>query len=165
MVSSREANRISAQIERYRALIADREVGAPHISQWPIGMHIHHCALSMSRISRALIECRQSMPRGAPNLTRAAIFATGRIPRGRAKAPKQAWPEESPNIDLLTRALDDAASDVRKASGGSDGVWFEHFALGIMNKNAAFKFMRIHNSHHLAIIRDIIRQGPSNRSS
>ena len=35
-------------------------------------------------------------------------------------------------------------------------AWYEHFAFGVMRRNAAIKLIHVHTRHHLAIVKDIL---------
>ena len=85
------------------------------------------------------------------------ILATGRIPRGRAKAPEIAMPQEGIAGDELGGWFDNAVTWVERAAELPADRWFRHFALGVLDRDRALRFVEIHNRHHLQIISDIER--------
>ena len=81
---------------------------------------------------------------------------TGRMPRGRGKAPKVAIPKpEVPQAELLV-LLDESERMLAEAGKLDSGTWFEHFAFGVLDRDKAFRLIYIHNQHHLRIISDIM---------
>lgn len=127
---------------------------APSVSQWSVGMHVHHCALSMLSIGKGLATSTQPMPPEKRTLPRFAVFTFGRIPRGRARTKLIPQPSV-PAAELL--ALLDQSEQVVAAAGSLDGnTWITHPVFGPLRRDDALKFLRIHNRHHLRIVSDIM---------
>lgn len=87
---------------------------------------------------------------------RQIILLTGIIPRGRGKSPNAATPNEQTTESELRELLAETNQSVQKAAESDCDCWWEHFAFGIMKRDAALKFVEIHNKHHLKIISDIL---------
>lgn len=56
----------------------------------------------------------------------------------------------------LTRLLEDAAEQIEHARSLSADAWFSHFALGVLRRDDALRFIEIHTDHHLAIVDEIL---------
>lgn len=138
-----------------RGLLTNLDVEDPDVSAWSVGMHVQHCALAMRGIAKELLDC-DSPPAGKPTAIGWLVLKTRKIPRGGAQAPE----DTIPNPDVTSKVLDglltvsetllDQVPDARKSA------WFQHFALGVLNRDRALRFVEIHNDHHLAIIDDIL---------
>ncbi len=141
------------------------------MSRWSVGMHVQHCCLAMIGVCEALLASSPPPPRRSFSPLTELILLTGRIPRGRAKAPEQAEPREAVSPGELASLIDRSEKLLAAARLAPSGSWFRHFALGVLDRNRSLKFIRIHNAHHLRITRDIrasVRRGSqaeSGRSS
>jgi len=85
------------------------------------------------------------------------VFASGRIPRGRAKSPDPAVPSEGVTEDELRVLLDESGRQLEAARAAPPDAWFRHFAFGVLDRDRTLKFIRIHNRHHLRIVQDTLR--------
>ncbi len=128
---------------------------APTQSDWSVGVHIHHCRLAMIRISQSLIVSIPPPPRSRFSLRTTRILMTGRIPRGRARAPEVVLPREDITPAELLTLLDQSKRILTKVNQLDSRTWFRHFAFGVLKRDRALRFICIHNQHHLSIISDI----------
>jgi hypothetical protein len=152
---------IERTLEDFRAVIANADATTPSVSEWRVGMHIHHCALSMIGISKSLRKSTPPMPRAKPSLSRSVTLTCGFIPRGRAKTPSFIVPSATVAQAELASLLDEAEKLMAVAQALDRDRWFTHPLLGPMGRDDAFKFIRIHNRHHLRIVADILRAARS----
>ncbi len=97
------------------------------------------------------------MPRPTFSFPRFILLTTGWIPRGRAKAPESVLPSEQQATEQLVAILDLSAERIEQVQALPDSAWFDHPILGPMSRTTTLKFLRIHNHHHLKLIRDIIK--------
>lgn len=130
---------------------------AASVSAWSVGQQIEHCGKAMVDICDAVMDSSPPMPRPAFSLQRFILLATGWIPRGRAKAPASVLPSEHPTTEQLAKILDLSSQRVEQVQTLPDSAWFGHPILGPMSRNTTLKFLRIHNHHHLKLIRDILK--------
>ena len=148
---------IERTIEDLRAAVPHGSEARPLVSAWSVGMHVHHCCLSMIGISRTLQKSTPPRPRATPSLQRSVVLKLGYIPRGRAKSPSPVIPNPSVTPDELLELLDESVVHVRDAHTLARDRWFVHPLLGLMDRDAALKFVLVHNRHHLRIVADILR--------
>lgn len=147
-------------IDRLRASVSEA-AGAhvPDVSQWTVGMHVHHCTLGMVGICNAVLGSEPPAPPTRFSLPRAFVFRTGRIPRGRGKAPETAMPSPDIGPAELMSLLDRSHDLLRRVAEADPGQWWDHFAFGAMSRDQTLRFVGIHNRHHLRIIADIRAAG------
>jgi hypothetical protein len=139
-----------------RDAVQHADATAPAVSQWSVGMHVHHCALAMIGTCRALAASTPPPPPSRPPLIRIVVFTTGRFIRGRARSPERALPRADISVGELTSLLEEAGRQVAAAGNLDPGQWFKHFMFGILKRDDALQFLRIHNRHHLRIVSDIV---------
>jgi hypothetical protein len=146
-------------LQELRSAVADAGVCVPSVSKWSMGMHVHHCCLAMMGISRALIASTPPPPPSRRPFLASLLLLIGRIPRGRAEAPETATPSGAiPQADLLD-LLDESARMLDHVAQLDPNTWFKHFAVGILDRDKAARFMHVHNGHQLRIISDIRKTG------
>jgi hypothetical protein len=143
-------------LKELRAAVANIGVSAPRFSQWSVGMHVHHCCLSMIGVCTALGASTPPPPRSRPSLASGIVLLTGRIPRGRAKSPQGVLPKAEVTESELLAHLDESERMVAEARRLPPDAWFRHFFLGVLDRDKAMRFVSIHNRHHLRIIADIV---------
>ena len=95
-------------------------------------------------------------PRPRVSLAKAFVFLTGRIPRGRGQAPRVTVPQNTCSEANLLELLDRSEELLLQAQSLGPDACFQHPVFGVMNKNQTLRFLRIHNTHHLLIIKDIL---------
>jgi len=147
--------RIDNGLETLRESTAHADIQVPDVSRWTVGMHVHHCALGMIGICNAVLESSPPAPPSRFSAPRAFVFTTGRIPRGRGKAPAEAVPSPDIGTEDLRALLDRSESLIEQVADAAPGKWWKHFAFGVMDRDQALRFMGIHNRHHLRIVADI----------
>jgi hypothetical protein len=150
---------IKAQIDEFRRLVRHRDA-ASEVSDWSVGMHVHHCGLAMSTIAESLIECDEPAPPGDLSPRAVSILARGQLPRGVAKAPDIAIPTPGVDDRTLKEILAESEERLNRLPPIGDRCWFRHFALGVLVKRNAVRFMSVHNAHHLAIVAEILGRPP-----
>lgn len=143
--------------DELRAAVARADCGAPSVSKWTVGEHVHHCCLSMIGIVRSLEKSTPPPPPSRVSIPKSVVFLVGRIPRGRAKSPDPVVPKEpAAQADLLAM-IEKAAQEIGRASSFDHRTWVRHPVFGPLHRNEALKFARIHNRHHLRIVADILK--------
>lgn len=110
----------------------------------------------MIGIGRLLAKSKPPPPARFPSLVGSVVLTFGRIPRGRAKAPDFAAPDPGITETELIALLDESERLLAAIPGLNRRAWFRHFILGVLTRDRAVRFVRIHNRHHLRIIEDIV---------
>lgn len=143
--------------DRLRAALADSDRRDDR-SAWSVGMHVEHCALATIAVVAALRGSAGPMParrRIAP--LRFLVLRLGRIPRGRAQAPKIVIPRADRSDAERRGLLDRAEAARREAAALPRESWLAHPALGPLTRDETLRFLAVHDRHHLATIERICR--------
>ncbi len=148
-------SRLTLQMAELRGLLASTEVEDAGVSGWSVGMHVQHCALAMAGIARELLGC-DAPPPGKPTAVGWLVLKTGKIPRGGAQAPHDTIPDPDVATKVLEGMLTVSETLLDQVPEARESAWFQHFALGVLDRDRALRFVEIHNDHHLAIIDDIL---------
>lgn len=143
-------------LEELRISAASAALRVPEVSEWSVGMHIHHCCLATVGACRSLIASTPPTPRSGFSLVRAVVFSSGRIPRGRGRSPDVVLPRQDVAPDELCTLLDQSEQILAEARDLDPRAWFRHSAFGVLDRDKTLRFILIHNRHHLRIISDIV---------
>ena len=138
---------------------------ADKVSLWSSAQHVWHLAsanlLMFSAIEKLYKDEAEDILRaGRPTLAGWFVLGTGRLPRGRAKAPA---PLEAPPETLRPDAVRLVQQSKAMMTSLAQRAQFlhdpkgrlNHFALGNLNALQWLKFSRIHTRHHLTIIQEV----------
>ncbi len=143
-------------VEDLRTSVPSAALRAPAVSEWSIGMHVHHCCLAMIRVCQSLTASTPPPLRSRFSLVTTIVFSSGRIPRGRGRSPDVALPRQDVSPAELRTLLDQCERLLIEAPDLDPKTWFRHFAFGVLDRDKALRFIHIHNRHHLRIISDIM---------
>ncbi len=139
-----------------RQSVDHADVSVARVSHWSAGMQVHHCCLAMIGICQSLIDSKPPPPRARWSLITSIVFLSGRIPRGRGRAPEGALPNQNISKQELLSMLERSGRLLTEASQLDADKWFKHFAFGILDRDKSLKLLHIHNRHHLKIIAEIV---------
>jgi len=130
---------------------------APTLSAWSIGAHCEHALLAIRGIAESMAT---SLPGAEPQkitLVGRVVLAARRIPRGKGVSPTSVLP--APTIS--TEALQALAAYARAACAQIPELprqaWWRHHLFGVLHRDLAQRFIRIHTEHHLRIIAEVHR--------
>ncbi|WP_396148246.1 DUF1569 domain-containing protein [Flavobacterium sp.] len=127
------------------------------VSNSTVGWQIDHCLLVINGII-GQIEISDPL-KYQPKWTfpKFMVFTTGKIPRGKAKAPKVVIPTQVATQEELISKLAAAKNNVLKLDSFSENQFFNHPYFKDLNVKQTKKFLTIHTKHHLKIIQDILK--------
>jgi len=152
--SSFNLNKEFSQIEDY---LEQREVINNSISKAPVKWHLLHMLQLINAVYRSVEQSKVAdyNPKFSPVWM--IVSSTGRIPRGRAKAPKSLNPTyDISEKDILTE-LEKAKQTLKKWDQLQKNNYFQHPVFNALNKRKTKRFIKIHTRHHLRIIKDILK--------
>ncbi len=137
--------------------ISNFEKTNPNVSNSTVGWQIDHCLLVINGII-GQIEISDPL-KYQPKWTfpKFMVFTTGKIPRGKAKAPKVVIPTQVATQEELLAKLAAAKNNVLKLDSFSENQFFNHPFFKDLNVKQTKKFLTIHTKHHLKIIEDILK--------
>lgn len=142
------------QLERH---ISNFEKTNPNVSNSTIGWQIDHCLLVINGIIGQLEISDPLKYHPKWNFPKFMVFTTGKIPRGKAKAPKVVMPIQVATQNELKAKLEVAKNNVLKLDSFSENQFFNHPFFKDLNVKQTKRFLMIHTKHHLKIIEDILK--------
>jgi hypothetical protein len=138
------------------AAITDAAKINSSISAVSVGWHIDHSLMVINQIIGAVQASNPVEYKWSFNMKRLVVFTTGKIPRGKAKAPKLVIPESAFDENDIRSKMEKAFYKLGKLNELSSNHFFIHPFFGHLNVKATKKMIALHTDHHLAIIKDII---------
>jgi hypothetical protein len=126
------------------------------ISKSSVGWHIEHTLLTFNLIIDLLKKSDPDTYKWKFNFWRTVILTTGKIPRGRAPAPKSVRPKDDFTAETLQQHAAVAREKLMVLQNLHPNSYFEHPYFGKLKLRSAIKFLKLHTKHHLEIINDII---------
>lgn len=146
----------SQLINELAAAIPDAAKINPSISASSVGWHIDHSLMVINQIIGAVQASNPAEYKWSFNMRRLVVFTRGKIPRGKAKAPKSVIPENAFDETDVRAKMEKALHKLEKLNELPSNHFFVHPFFGHLNVKATKKMIALHTDHHLAIIKDII---------
>jgi hypothetical protein len=127
------------------------------VSNSTIGWQIDHCLLVINGIVGQLENSNPSEFKSKWNFNKFMVFTTGKIPRGKARAPKIVTPVDVATAEELKAKIELAKTNILKLNSFPTNAHFKHPFFNNLNTKQTEKFLAIHTKHHLKIIEDILK--------
>lgn len=143
-------------LEDLRSAVANAALCVPAISEWTIGMHVHHCCLATVGFCRSLIASTPPAPRSRFSFVSTVILTSGRIPRGRGRTPDAGRPRQGVSSTELLTLLEQSERFLAQVTDLDPKAWCRHPVFGVFDRDKTLRFILVHNRHHLRIISDIV---------
>ncbi len=169
MASTQGWQRIRGQLGQLRSLVelegpAQRTV--PAISGWSVAEHVEHLARAHNPLFVKLAELAETddpaLAHGRMTLVGLWVLWTGRIPRGRGKAPERTRPTAGSLHQVRSLVAESSESFERLAARRSEleavRARIDHPYFGRLLPRHWLRFVELHHDHHLAIVREILDQ-------
>jgi len=147
---------IDNQLVRIKDSLAYQDYLDENISKVDVGWHLDHSLKVINSIVDILANSDPKNYKKKFNMSRKVVFAAGRFPRGRSRAPKSVQPPETISEKDILRQIEEALSNLKSLNSLNKNANFDHRIFGILDLKNSIKFMEIHTNHHLAIIDDIV---------
>ena len=128
-----------------------------NISTSDVAWQIDHSLKVFNLVSETLLNSDPKLYSSKFNKWRFICFTFGHFPRGRVKAPKFVRPPEIILIEDLNSQLQIAYQNIEKIKSANVYAHFKHFIFGVLHKKRTVRFLQLHTTHHLKIIRDILK--------
>lgn len=149
-------NVLERQLLEMQNYIAFKDQCNSAVSNAPVGWHLAHNIQVINSVMKTL---ESSIPKDYKyqlSLSQIIVFVTRRIPRGKVKAPKSVMPNNNIFKGDLESSLQEAVRSVQIFYTLSPKSHFRHPYFKNLDRNESKKFLEIHTSHHLRIIREIL---------
>ena len=127
------------------------------ISKSNVGWHIEHSLLTLNGVTKVLLQSNPKDYQWRFNFIRILVLKRGKIPRGKAKAPKVVVPQTTIDKATLITHIKESRNSLLELKTISKDHYFEHPFFGKIKRNDTIRFLEIHTNHHLKIIEDIIK--------
>jgi hypothetical protein len=125
------------------------------ISQVTIGWHMEHLLKVLINVTAVIKKSDPSDFKKSFNKIRTIIFLTGKIPRGKGKAPQSVLPSSNITIESLQNSFFEARKSIALLYSLDGDKHFIHPYFGNVKLKGCIKFLAIHSNHHYKIIQDI----------
>lgn len=122
-----------------------------------VAWQIDHSLKVFNLVSKTLLNSDPKLYTSKFNKWRVLLFTIGYLPRGKVKAPKYVRPPEIITIGDLELQLQTAYQNIDKITLADKNTHFKHFIFGVLNKNRTIRFLQLHTTHHLKIIKDVLK--------
>lgn len=150
-------NKLQNLLLQLESHIPNLEKTNTRVSNSSIGWQIDHCLLVINGIISQLEISNPTEFQPKWNFNKFIVFTTGKIPRGKARAPKIVTPVEVATAEELNSKIEFAKKNLLKLATFSKNSFFKHPYFNDLNTKQTEKFLAIHTKHHLKIIQDILR--------
>ena len=147
-------NNLLLQLENH---IPNFEKTNSKISNSTIGWQIDHCLLVINGVMSQIEISNPTEFQSKFNFNRFIVFTTGKIPRGKIRAPKVVTPFDVATAEELKSKIEIAKNNISKLNNLPKNSFFKHPFLSNLNLKQTEKFLAIHTKHHLKIIEDILK--------
>jgi hypothetical protein len=144
-------------LQQLESHISNFEKTNPKVSNSTVGWQIDHCLLVINGIIGQLEISDPLKYQPKWTFPKFMVFTTGKIPRGKAQAPKVVIPNQVATQEELLAKLAAAKNNVLKLDSFSENQFFNHPFFKDLNVKQTKKFLTIHTKHHLKIIEDILK--------
>ncbi|WP_194766638.1 DinB family protein [Tamlana sp. I1] len=144
-------------LSKLEDLVDQKDLINPKISKATIGWQIDHSLKVIHAVCSALIKSNPEDYHWNFNTTRLVIFAIGRFPKGKVKAPKSVV-SQSPDISKanLIEQLNQAKTGLELIEKADKHAFFKHHIFGKLTRNQTIHFLELHTKHHFKIINAIL---------
>ena len=148
---------LKEQIATLEKMIDHLELSATQVSAKGIDWHVDHLLKVIIKVSNALKNSDPVVYKRKYNLLRSVIFVSGKIPRGKGKAPKSVLPPEVILKEDLLLQIKEARNHLNEMKELHPDSNFKHPYFGVLNLKMTQRFLEIHTNHHLKIISEILQ--------
>lgn len=145
---------ILTQLESH---IPNYEKTNPAVSNSTIGWQIDHSLLVINSVIDQLKISNPEIYKWKFNKYRFLIQITNKIPRGKVRVPKSVKPIDIATLEELTSKIDLAKKNLAAMEKLPAKSYFTHPFFGDLNLKTTIWFLKLHTTHHLKIITDILK--------
>jgi hypothetical protein len=147
---------LEAQLDEMEKYTGQLALCDPKVSKAPVGWHLAHNLKVIHTILGALDASNPAEYRRKFSWKKELVYLTGRIPRGKARAPKRVIPEDNFSEAKLREQITETREKIPGILKLPKNAFFEHPYFGHIKRDETPKFLVIHTGHHLKIMREIL---------
>jgi hypothetical protein len=149
--------KLSELLNELEASIALHDVTKPAVSHASVGWHIEHSLMTFNLVIEQAVGSDPKMFAPKFSWIKLLILTFKIIPRGKGRAPKIVQPVHDISPLSLKQNVDRARQKAGMLLNLHPNSFFVHPFFGHMDLATTRKFLDIHTTHHLKIIRDILK--------
>lgn len=150
-------NSLKNQLEEIKHLIPESDKLCPAVSAATVGWHLQHILLVINSVVSALENADPGTYKSKTSFIKMMVLWTAKIPRGKAKAPKNVAPTAATDARTNLSLWDMAEKNIAILPTLPSASHFPHPFFGSLKLKRACRFLQIHTEHHLKIARDIMK--------
>lgn len=150
-------NKLSETVDALSAKLAHAQSINKDVSSSNVAWHIQHCLMVIISVIETIKASDINNYRPKYSFPKFYVLATGKIPRGKARAPKAVTPTDNISIESLNDNILLAKQKLAELNSINKNKFFTHPFFGDLKLVKSLKFINIHTTHHLNIINDIIK--------
>jgi hypothetical protein len=147
---------LTALLQAFEANIPNLSVQNTSVSQREVGWHIDHSLKVINGVLKQIIGSDPKTYKWTFNKMRMLVFLMGKIPRGKAKAPKAVQPTGMITPEEVIAGIQQTKNLLEQAQNCDPKSNFKHPYFDVLNLKQTHRFLYIHTKHHLNIIQDIV---------
>lgn len=147
---------VESLLAEFKSLIPHQEKIVTSVSGSSIGWQLDHTLKVINSVCQVIPKSNPEEYKPKTTFSKALVFTTGFIPRGRARAPKVVTADKTSEYELLLQ-FNQAEESLKVFSSLQPNQFFQHPIFGHLNAKDTQKFLYIHSYHHLKIMRDILK--------
>lgn len=149
--------KLDSYLNKIEKQIANAEKLNVEVSKASVSWHLDHVLKVVNQVTDNVSKSDSSEFKRSFNLPKLLVFLTGKIPRGKAKAPKSVQSFETVSQLDLKNQLETAKLSIIKLENLNANQHFKHPFFGLINLKETIYFLKIHTHHHLKIVNDIVK--------
>jgi hypothetical protein len=160
LVNSKYKNnmeQLAVLIDRLEANIVHKDKASAAVSASSVGWHIEHALLVITQIIQQVGKSDPQAYKWKFSLPRILVFTMGKIPRGKAQAPKSVLPGEGKDVGALRLQAAATKTKLDEINQLQPKQFFQHPFFGPLHLKHTRRMLYIHTHHHLRIIEDIVK--------
>ncbi|MEO0311302.1 MAG: hypothetical protein RIQ89_959 [Bacteroidota bacterium] len=128
------------------------------ISSASISWHIAHALKVLQATGTTLQKTNPADYQPTFSFLKLAVMTAGRLPRGKGKAPKYVLPEKEYTVEELQALVTEVKTIWSQVPSLPANAYIKHHLFGHLNKKNTIRFVVIHTTHHVKIIKDILNK-------
>ena len=133
-------NNLLSKIEDLEKFITLWELESSTISKGTVGWHIEHSLLTLNVIIEAMKNSNDREYKYCFKLPKWYVLTFGKIPRGRAEAPKVVQPNQNFDQQTLTEHIKKSKVNVSALKSLKKNNYFNHPYFGMINLKPSIKY-------------------------
>ncbi|MHB1148253.1 MAG: DUF1569 domain-containing protein [Lutibacter sp.] len=128
------------------------------VSEKNVAWHLDHSLKVINSVCEGLKASKPENYKSTFSILKFYIFLRGRIPRGRATAPKSVVSNEEILKSSIESQLALAKTNLQEIKKLPVKSNFDHPYFGKLSLKKSQHFLAIHTNHHLGIVNDILKK-------